>query len=93
MASFFYQKKLVSTEEQRASGYSHACMQKVLVAMFEEITDSQKYIMAAVSTFVLNFSFCLGKQKCKESQRFPYSTQVEGVEPVFFTGCSHEPRL
>lgn len=76
---FFYQKKkLVSTEEERASGYLHACRKKVLVAVSEEITETQKYITAAVST-VLVFLFALACRNTRNYRGSPPLLRWKGL--------------
>lgn len=75
---FLPKKKLVSTEEERASGYLHACRKKVLVAVSEEITETQKYITAAVST-VLVFLFALACRNTRNYRGSPPLLRWKGL--------------
>lgn len=71
--------KMVGKQRERTDIHLHACRKKALVALFNGTTQIQRYITAAVSTFVFTLSCCLCKQNMGNHGCSPSLSRDKGV--------------
>lgn len=79
MILFLTKKNMVGKEREMTAIHLHACRKKALVALFNGTTQIQRYITAAVSTFVFTLSCCLCKQNIGNHGCSPSLSRDKGV--------------